>query len=118
MKLIKLLLISTFVLFVSTAQANGVFIGPAYTTDPVFGCGVIHPDYEYWGDQKIHYANSKTGHATFKCRLELTSGDPQISYSEFASDTFPIGECFNTISLEGDKGMWTAQCFGVWQEAP
>ena len=53
---------------------------------------------------------------TYKCKLEHESGYQQINYSEFSTDDFPVpgGSCYNTISLEGEKGMWTAQCFGVW----
>ena len=116
MKAIKLFLVSFFVLFVSTVQANGEYIGPAYRAEGG-GCAVYVPDvWSYTGSYFIQYSNGNTGHATFKCKLEHESGDQQISYSEFSTDDFPVpgGSCYNTISLEGEKGMWTAQCFGVW----
>lgn len=115
MKVIKLFLVSFFVLFVSTAQANGEYIGPAFRMDEDGGCTVFTPEYLYSGTYWVQYSNGKRGHATFKCKLELAEGDPVISYFEFANEGFPIpGSCFNTVSLEGNKGTWTGQCFGAW----
>ncbi len=118
MKAIKLFLVSFFVLFVSTAQANGDYIGPAFRLDEDGFCGVYgyDPDWAYEGTSWTQYSNGKTGHATFKCKLALESGDPQIYYSEFSLDGFPVpgGPCLNTVSIDGYKGMWTAQCFGAW----
>ena len=118
MKLIKLLFVSTFILFVSTAQANGEFLGPAFRVDEDFGCETFSPDYVYTGTYFIQYSNGKKGHATYKCIMDGAEGDSVILHFEYAADGFPIpgGDCYNSVDLEGDRGMWTAQCFGVWYE--
>lgn len=118
MKAIKLFLISIFVLAGSTAQAGEEYIGPAFRVDEGNSCYITAPGYEYSGTSWVQYSNGKKGHATFKCKLDLTDGEGVISYFEFAStvEDFPIpGSCFNTVSLEGEKGTWTSQCFGAWE---
>ena len=52
MRMIKLCLVSFFVLFVSTAQADGEFIGPALRVEPDGLCGTtLGDEYQYWGTQ-------------------------------------------------------------------
>ena len=118
MKMIKLLLVSFFVLFVSTAHANGEFIGPALRVEPDGLCGTtLGDEYQYWGTQWIQYSNGKKGHATVKCKMELFVGEGVIYYSEFDSGSFPLGGdamCYTTVELDVDKGTWTSQCFGAW----
>jgi len=121
MKAIKLLLVSFFVLFISNAQANGEYIGPAFRLDEDGGCGITSTDFEYWGTYFVQFSNGKTGHATFKCKLSLTVGDGVMSYSEGDSGTWPLGAlgypdamCYTTTELNIEKGMWTSQCFNAW----
>ena len=115
MKAIKLFLVSFFVLFVSTAQADGEYIGPAFRAYGEY-CSVYAGDvWGYEGSSFTQHSNGKTGHATFKCKMDLSWGDPQIAYYEWTDDGYPVpgGPCVSTVTLDGNKGMWTAQCFGA-----
>jgi hypothetical protein len=123
MKYVIWLLVAISVLAGSTVSANGVFVGPALRVDSADTCGVLIPDeWEYAGVAYIQFSNGKTGHATYKCKLELQYGDPQLLIIELDSGEFPLsdagyfgGSCYTYIELEGDKGMWTSQCFNVWE---
>jgi hypothetical protein len=55
------------------------------------------------------YSNGATGHSTFKCKFELVKGPP----AEFFR-VWSFSNCDNTISINGNKGMWKRQCFGDW----
>jgi hypothetical protein len=117
MKYLTCLLLAITVLTVSTTYA-GEIIGPAYRQDGGGSCGVGNTGYDYEGDNtvRIQFSNGKTGHATWKCKLNLVDGDPQVSTSEFTSGSFLISGdvCQHTVQLEGETAMWTAQCFYVW----
>ena len=115
MRMIKLCLVSFFVLFVSTAQADGEYIGPAFRAYGEF-CGVyLGDEWGYEGESFTQYSNGKTGHATFKCKMDIVYGEPAIYYTEWVVEGWPVpgGPCYTTVSIEGKKGMWTAQCFGA-----
>jgi len=118
MKYVTLFLLVTSIFAGSTAFADGEYIGPAYRFDDDLWCSVYVPDdWTYEGTYFVQYSNGKRGHATFKCKLVLTEGDPQLYYAEYDSGSYPLGGdamCYTTISLEGEAGMWTAQCFNAW----
>ena len=115
MKIIKLFLVSAFFIFASTAQADD-HIGPAFRLDPAGGCVAVLGSSSYHGDGIAQYSNGNTGHATWKCKLKLTAGDPTTFFTEFEGDVIGSDGCWNTVSVEGKKGMWTAQCFGAWTD--
>ena len=121
MKAINLLLVSFFVLLISTALANEEYIGPAFRVDDQDGCGFAGPDFWYAGRWRVQFSNGKTGHATFKCKLKLTMGDGVIYYAEGDTGSWPLDSigypgamCYSTTELDVESGMWTAQCFGAW----
>lgn len=121
MKLIKIFCISCLMLFASAALAGPPpGVGPSILVDEAGGCSVGYWDADVWvpiyaGIFSLRYANSKTGHMTFKCKMDLQEGqDPLVLYWETPDSPWP--DCYSTISLEGNKGMWTAQCFGYWAE--
>lgn len=121
MRMIKLFLVSFFVLFASAALADPPpGVGPSVLVDDGGGCSVGYFDGDVWvpiyaGTAKWRYSNGATGHMTFKCKMDLQEGqDPITLYWEFPDS--PLLGCYSTISLEDNKGTWTAQCFGYWQE--
>jgi hypothetical protein len=127
MKMRKLLflLLAVSVAFGSTAFANGDYIGPAYRLDEGGGCSVYSPSegWDYDGTYFVQFSNGKTGHASFKCKMELVAGDPVLYYSEYDSGGYPLDTlgypgamCYTTLEINGEKGMWTAQCFGAWDD--
>ena len=123
MRYLTLLLLVASVFSGSTAFADGEYIGPAYRFDDDLWCSVYSGDYTYEGTYFVQYSNGKRGHATFKCKLVLTEGEPQIYYAEYDSGNYPLGGfgnpdamCYTTIELNGEKGMWTAQCFNAWDD--
>ena len=84
-------------------------VAPATKMD-IGSCGIVADDSFYWGPYTLHYSNGATGHITGKCKLELMNGDPvDYYYEEWCEDN-----CCFTISIEGEKGMGTVQCFGEW----
>ena len=116
MKVIKLFLVAIVVIFASTAHADGEYIGHAFRAEGG-ACGVFGDGWSYEGPSFTQYSNGKRGHATFKCKLDLVGGDPVIYFSEWDSGSFPIGgSCYTVIDISGNKGMWTSQCFGVWND--
>jgi hypothetical protein len=118
MKSILLFLVSIIVLFGSTVQADEEFIGPAYRVDADGRCAVTSSTYSYEGAGRTQYSNGKKGHATFKCKLDLTDGEGVISHTEADLGSFPLGGdamCYTAIDLEVDTGTWTSQCFNAWE---
>jgi hypothetical protein len=119
MKIIKVFAIALFLLISAMpVQADGEYIGPAFRVFDDYCAVYVPDDWTYEGTNWIQYSNGKTGHATYKCKLHLTEGDPQVFYSEFAAFGIPVpgGDCWNVIDIDGEKGMWTGQCFGVWED--
>jgi hypothetical protein len=123
MKKLIWLFVAISVLTGSTVFADGEFIGPALRVDSADVCGVFIPEeYFYGGIAYIQFSNGKRGHATYKCKLALESGDPQVLTLEFDTGEFPLsdagyygGSCYTTIEIEGETGMWTSQCFNAWE---
>lgn len=120
MKLIKVFAIALFLIVLTMPAQAEEYIGPAFHWNGEY-CAVIFIDEGavYEGQPRVVWSNGKTGHATFKCKMTLVDGDPQIYFSEFSQDGFPIdgaGPCLNRFDIEGQKGMWTGQCFGTWND--
>jgi len=84
-------------------------VAPVLRIDAYGECGFYFPDAAYQGDGVKQFSNGATGHTTWKCQLELLSGTPKYIYFEFS-----VESCDHTVSVEGNKGMWTIQCFGEW----
>jgi hypothetical protein len=121
MKAIKLLLVTFFLLFASTVQADG-HIGPAFRLNGDGSCGWYVYDSFYEGSWFVQFSNGNTGHATFKCKMKLQWGDGEYYYGEGESGGWPLDAlgypgaiCYETLSAEGGAAMWTAQCFGAWE---
>jgi hypothetical protein len=114
-----ILTLSLLLLTFPLAYADEDFIGAAVRVDEGGFCFVYMSGFQYEGSFIVQYSNSKMGHATYKCKLELTDGIPTILFFEGPFKPEPIktaDSCWTTISLEGKKGMLTGQCFGVWEE--
>ena len=116
MKYVVYLLLAISVLTGSTAFANGVYIGPAFKVDTAACTSSNSLNYYYGQHGPLQYSNGATGHATFKCKMDLITGPGEISLNEFTTeDWWGTGSvCSHTVYLEGKKGMWTAQCFYLW----
>jgi hypothetical protein len=82
------------------------WIGPAVRLDPGLNCWVGFGGSEYEGEGFIQFSNGKRGHALYKCKLQLTVGEPKYYYSESENQDY-----VNILSLEGKKGMMTYQYF-------
>lgn len=122
MKAIKLLFVSFFLLFASTAQADGEYIGPAFRVDEGGNCFWYTADWRYEGTSIVQYSNGKKGHATFKCKMTLIDGDGAIYYQEGDTGSFPLGStenpdamCYTTLEADVNTAMWTSQCFNAWE---
>ena len=78
----------------------------------------------YEGTPRIVYSNSKTQHATYKCKLDLVGGDPKIYYSQYETGNQPMYDvngdtdavCLTELDIAGEGGMWVSQCF--YAESP
>jgi hypothetical protein len=102
---VVLLVLATSV--ASAAQPPGVDVAIRVSE---YGCGVGVNSSSYWSTKFFtQYSNGATGHSTYKCKLELVQGLPEVYFIEFSS-----GNCDYTISIEGKKGMVTRQCVGDW----
>jgi len=119
MKIFKACAIFLFLIVLTLPVQADEHIGPAFHWS-AGTCAVYVPDvWRYEGTPRIVWSNGRTGHATYKCKLHLVEGDPQIYFSEWSQEGFPIadaGPCLNRIDIEGQKGMWTGQCFGTWND--
>jgi hypothetical protein len=102
---VVLLVLATSV--ASAAQPPGVDVAIRVSE---YGCGVGVNGSFYWSTKFFtQYSNGATGRSTYKCKLELVQGPPEDFFIEFS-----YGNCDYTISIEGEKGMWTRQCVGDW----
>ena len=122
MKMIKLFLVAIVVIFASTAQADGEYIGSAFRVTAEGGCFWLTDDSTYEGDYWIQFSNGKKGHETFKCKMDLTDGEGVIHYSEGDTGGYPLNVlghpdamCYQTLVADVDTAMWTVQCFSAWR---
>ena len=118
MKKMLLLVVVVFAIMMLSAVAVSADPPPGVDAAHSFinqnhSCGHSHNGAFYLGPTtKYHYSNGATGHFTWKCKSELVSGPPQYMY--FETLDVPYLGCEGHVSLEGNKGMWTGQCFGQW----
>ena len=121
MKAIKLFLVAIVVIFASTAHADGEYIGSAFRLTEG-GCSWFVDGSTYEGDAFIQFSNGKKGHATYKCKMNLTDGDGVIAYSEGDTGSYPLdfyghldAMCYSTAEADVGAAMWTVQCFNAWE---
>lgn len=111
--LLPLALVIVLVLLTATVASADTPPGVAPAIRMGFGmCEILFFDPEdtrYVGDAVKVFSNGATGHSTYKCKFELVSGTPKYLYDEYEF----VG-CYRTVSIEGQKGMFTEQCFGEW----
>ena len=103
---VLLLLLATSVALAD--QPPGV--APAFRMESTTYCSLDAGYFYYTGDIFKQFSNGATGHSTYKCKLELISGEPQ--YFSYGGPLY--SNCRYEVSLEGKKGMVTVQCFGDW----
>lgn len=83
-------------------------VGPAEVWHDWMTCGATTLNgSSYVGVFEELRSNGSTDHRTYKCKMELVDGPGDYWYVGY-----PSSYCYSTVSFEGQKAMWTIQCFG------